>query len=366
LRKYELSNHLGNVMAVISDKVNLYGHDNRLDSARAAVASASDYYPFGLPMKGRSFNNIDYRYGFNGQEKVDEVYGYGNLNSFDFRECNPKLGGQFWSIDPLAKTYPGWSPYAFAQRRPIDGIDLEGLEWKGTNDKDGTPNGYQWDTDNAWNTEADGNKTLKEDYYEQAIFFSDNETHNANSRYNMGSSTATVFKADGTTQTFDATSYPSDLNKYPTVPEGRYEATVGSHKSSYTALRMHTIGNTNSRTELGFKNPAFSDGRTYATGINIHQPGSNNLTGMTWGGDPCSAGCMLVDKNNWSTFIALFDNATQRSNSVGVTISRTYTQPVISKYTASQLPFFNKSYYFIKPDATRVYIPTYFDLKTKK
>src|SRR6218665_2999070 len=33
----------GNVLAVISDKVNLYGHDNRLDSARATIASASDY-----------------------------------------------------------------------------------------------------------------------------------------------------------------------------------------------------------------------------------------------------------------------------------------------------------------------------------
>src|SRR6218665_2240178 len=37
LRKYELTNHLGNVLAVISDKVNLYGHNNILDSARAAV-----------------------------------------------------------------------------------------------------------------------------------------------------------------------------------------------------------------------------------------------------------------------------------------------------------------------------------------
>src|SRR6218665_899416 len=35
----------GNVLAVISDKVNLYGHNNTLDSARAAIVSASDYYP---------------------------------------------------------------------------------------------------------------------------------------------------------------------------------------------------------------------------------------------------------------------------------------------------------------------------------
>src|SRR6218665_2765586 len=61
LRKYELSNHLGNVLAVISDKVNLYGHDNRLDSARAAVAS--DYYSGEKIMRGRNFALNFYRYG---------------------------------------------------------------------------------------------------------------------------------------------------------------------------------------------------------------------------------------------------------------------------------------------------------------
>src|SRR6218665_2728554 len=60
---------LGNVLAVISDKVNLYGHDNRLDSARATVVSASDYYPFGLVMKGRTFDSASYRFGFGGHEK---------------------------------------------------------------------------------------------------------------------------------------------------------------------------------------------------------------------------------------------------------------------------------------------------------
>jgi len=45
------------------------------------------------------------------------------------------LGGQFWSIDPLASQYPGWSPYTFAQRRPIDGFELEGLEWRPVNEQ---------------------------------------------------------------------------------------------------------------------------------------------------------------------------------------------------------------------------------------
>ena len=32
-------------------------------------------------------------------------------------------------MDPLTANYPSWSPYPFAMNRPIDGIDLDGLEF---------------------------------------------------------------------------------------------------------------------------------------------------------------------------------------------------------------------------------------------
>ncbi|MBK9274161.1 MAG: hypothetical protein IPM49_06445 [Flavobacteriales bacterium] len=38
--------------------------------------------------------------------------------------------GRFLSLDPLAAKYPHNSPYAFSENRVIDGIELEGLEWK--------------------------------------------------------------------------------------------------------------------------------------------------------------------------------------------------------------------------------------------
>ena len=85
-------------------------------------------------MPGRNYNPTESRFGYQGQLKVDEVYGSGNLYSFKFREYDPRTGN-FWSIDPLFSSYPGWSPYAFAQRRPIDGIELEGLEWQPVNDQ---------------------------------------------------------------------------------------------------------------------------------------------------------------------------------------------------------------------------------------
>ena len=69
-----------------------------------------------------------YRYGFNGKE-LDKNGEFGGLNHYDygFRIYNPGIG-RFLSVDPLTKDYPSWTPYAFAMNRPIDGVDLDGLE----------------------------------------------------------------------------------------------------------------------------------------------------------------------------------------------------------------------------------------------
>ncbi len=69
-----------------------------------------------------------YRFGYNGQEKVDEIAGEGNEIEFKYRLYDPRIG-KFKSADPLHKSYPWNSDYAFAENRVIDGIDLEGLEF---------------------------------------------------------------------------------------------------------------------------------------------------------------------------------------------------------------------------------------------
>jgi hypothetical protein len=73
-KRYELSNHLGNVLAVISDRT-LAGANNTLNPD---VLSYNDYYPFGQLVPNRHANGKEYRYGFNGKEKDDELKGEGN------------------------------------------------------------------------------------------------------------------------------------------------------------------------------------------------------------------------------------------------------------------------------------------------
>ncbi len=69
-----------------------------------------------------------YRYGFQGQEKDDEVKGEGNSLNYKYRMHDPRIG-RFFAVDPLDHEYPWNSPYAFSENRVIDGIDLEGLEY---------------------------------------------------------------------------------------------------------------------------------------------------------------------------------------------------------------------------------------------
>ena len=90
------------------------------------------YYPFGSAIKSRAYSSGAYRYGFQGQEKDDEIKGEGNSVNYRYRMHDPRLG-RFFSVDPLVKEYPWNSPYAFSENRVIDGIELEGLEWKDAN-----------------------------------------------------------------------------------------------------------------------------------------------------------------------------------------------------------------------------------------
>ena len=77
-RQYELSNHLGNVLAVITDNVNMVNSTENSEWYESqtwpTLIATNDYYPFGLAMGGRTSafsenDSVAYRYDFNGKEK---------------------------------------------------------------------------------------------------------------------------------------------------------------------------------------------------------------------------------------------------------------------------------------------------------
>jgi RHS repeat-associated protein len=75
----------------------------------------------------RHKDSKSYRYGFQGQEKDDEIKGEGNSVNYKYRMHDPRLG-RFFAVDPLAKKYPHYSSYQFSGNRLIDMVELEGLE----------------------------------------------------------------------------------------------------------------------------------------------------------------------------------------------------------------------------------------------
>jgi RHS repeat-associated protein len=61
-------------------------------------------------------------------EKVNEQYGEGNAYDFGARIYDPRIG-RWLSIDPLAKKYPGESPYSFCGNSPIVYKDFDGKDY---------------------------------------------------------------------------------------------------------------------------------------------------------------------------------------------------------------------------------------------
>jgi RHS repeat-associated protein len=69
----------------------------------------------------------DYRYGFNGMEKDDEVkHGKGNSYTTQFRQYDPRLG-RWLTLDPLMAKFPHISGFAAFNNNPILYIDPKGL-----------------------------------------------------------------------------------------------------------------------------------------------------------------------------------------------------------------------------------------------
>ncbi|MEI2676041.1 MAG: RHS repeat-associated core domain-containing protein [Chitinophagaceae bacterium] len=126
-KRYELSNHLGNVLSVISDRRLAFDTDanGTTNYYEADVMSAQDYDPFGMLLVGRNWS-VSYRYGFNDMENDNEVKGNNNAIDFGGRSIYDPRIGRFLSVDPKWRDFPSMSVYVFAADNPIYFIDVDG------------------------------------------------------------------------------------------------------------------------------------------------------------------------------------------------------------------------------------------------
>jgi RHS repeat-associated protein len=124
---YEITDHLGNVRAVI----------RKAGSALVSLTAKTDYYPFGMPMPNKHTTDGNYRYAFQGQEKDGET----DMEAFELRLWDGRLG-RWLTVDPYHEFY---SPYVGMGNNPINLIDPDG----GMTDGGGDPPSF-WQRIGGW------------------------------------------------------------------------------------------------------------------------------------------------------------------------------------------------------------------------
>jgi RHS repeat-associated protein len=106
---YQLTDHLGNVRAVVMRDIN----------SNTKISSATDYYPFGMPMPGKQIVGGElYRYAFQGQEKDPET----GKEAFQLRLWDGRIG-RWLTTDPYSEFH---SPYLGMGNNPVSVIDPDG------------------------------------------------------------------------------------------------------------------------------------------------------------------------------------------------------------------------------------------------
>jgi RHS repeat-associated protein len=105
---YQITDHLGNVRAIIKKIVN---------DTTVLIASYADYYPFGEQLPGRN-SMSGYRYAFQGQELDGET----GMEAFQLRLWDGRIG-RWLSPDPYGQYA---SPYLGMGNNPIGMIDPDG------------------------------------------------------------------------------------------------------------------------------------------------------------------------------------------------------------------------------------------------
>ena len=136
IRNYQITDHLGNVRAVIQKQAG---------NPYVSMISYSDYYPFGEQLDGRSSTSSNYyRYAYQGQELDKET----GKEAFQLRLWDGRIG-RWLSPDPKGQHF---SPYLGMSNNPLTRVDPDGGFdfYRGSDgmivwfDIQGPLEGYEW------------------------------------------------------------------------------------------------------------------------------------------------------------------------------------------------------------------------------
>ena len=139
--RFELTDHLGNVRAVISGNKQTWGNS-------VEIIDLTDYQDFGAV--ARSYSSQPYRYSYQGSENDKELWGGQGITT-DFRMLDPRIG-RWMSPDKLSQAWQ--SPFTSMDNNPIASTDVSGLS------PDGGLKGNSENTTGTWESHnSDGSYT---------------------------------------------------------------------------------------------------------------------------------------------------------------------------------------------------------------
>ncbi|GIV28897.1 MAG: hypothetical protein KatS3mg027_2711 [Bacteroidia bacterium] len=212
-KHYETTDWLGNVRVTYTDKKSWNNGKFALN-----VSSSQDYYPFGSVMEGRNLEITNYRFGFGGHEKDNEVKGCGNHLSFGDMGYDPRISRR-WRIDPFEILYVPISSYVFSLNNPVmltdqDGNIIVGSDGKPVTYERGENGIIKWSENATADIIEVGNAMLSTEFGEKAF----NKWQNASTKI-----TITIDK-NSSSDILGETKPTVDANgKYKVNEDGQYE-----------------------------------------------------------------------------------------------------------------------------------------------
>ncbi len=213
LKQYEVTDHLGNVRAIVNDS-RLGSFENNSLQSHADVMVYNNYYPFGSLMPGRQFNAGSYRYGHNAQESDPEISGsWGTHYTAEFWMYDSRINRR-WNVDPIDKEWE--SSYAAFGNNPIMYVDPNGLDW------------YDINGSITWH-DNEGDLTIDDNTYQSLGRNVLVGTHNRDMKGNEEINTARfdLYLEDnklGSSATIYGNTVPADVTRFGVLAEGLYSA----------------------------------------------------------------------------------------------------------------------------------------------